>query len=427
MTTASEVRRAKLSNTTAKTALPSGVDDLVVKDTLLTGFQLRVRKASRRWLFSGKVKGGPRRTVTIGDCAAMTADQARVLATQARLDFMAGVDPVAEAQAHKAAVAAAVPPPARPSFAGVAALYYEDWRQGNLGRGRPRPASIPSFRSNVARAIAFFGDKPIDTITPLDVRAFKASLASSKDIKAGTASKDLTITKLVFRYAVEPAALIETSPALEVQGLRGSKMRERVLTADEIKAVWNATPALGRQGQLVRFLMCVPLRLSMARLATWDQIDLDAKTISIPADAPGNKAAKAMVLPLNDLAVEVLETMPFRKGVVFPGIHGAAVGFGTDEKTKLDRLSGVSDWRLHDMRRTCATQTANNHESVDIDAFESLLQHTRSGIMGVYQQSSRMKAMRVCAQQWEVTLRGFVGMEPPTSNVVPLIAKWHAA
>ena len=80
MTAKTETRRQKLTAASAKISLPENVDDLIVKDTDLVGFQLRIRKASKRWIFSGRVRQGPRRQVILGDAETMPCAMARAKA-----------------------------------------------------------------------------------------------------------------------------------------------------------------------------------------------------------------------------------------------------------------------------------------------------------------------------------------------------------
>lgn len=418
MTAKTETRRAKLTAASAKITLPKGVDDLIVKDTDLVGFQLRIRKASRRWIFSGRVKNGPRRQVILGDAELIPCALARTKAVEHRVKFMEGFDPVAVAQA--AAVAKAAVASGR-TFNSVADEYLLRWSTGTMGRHKPRPASIATTPYTLLRARAAFGDKDIKSITSADARGFYNSLIIDGDIAGATAAKNWATTTLVFKFAFTQG-LIDTNPTLGFDRPQSAGARDRVLSHDEIKMVWNAAGTLGRAGQLVRFLITTPLRLSMARLADWSMVSLSDRTITITADAEGNKAGKSMVLPLNDLAVEVLEELPFRSGPVFPGRSGRPVMFADRAKTQLDEKSGVTDWRLHDLRRTVATQTGDYFETVDEGAFELWLQHTRKGIVAVYQQAARTKAMRTVANQWDIALRDILGMPPATNNVVPMVA-----
>jgi hypothetical protein len=70
-------------------------------------------------------------------------------------------------------------------------------------------------------------------------------------------------------------------------------------------------------------------------------------------------------------------------------------------KAKLDRRAGIAEWRLHDLRRTCATQLGEL--GVMPSVIELALNHvsgTRAGIAGVYNRSKQADAVREGLQRW---------------------------
>lgn len=167
----------------------------------------------------------------------------------------------------------------------------------------------------------------------------------------------------------------------------------------------------------MRFLIAMPVRLGIARGMDWSQVDLDAGTLSIDADAVGNKGGKALVLPLTDLACDILLELPAREGLVFVGSGGGAVAAGSSAKDMLDERSGVTDWRQHDLRRTAATLTAERFTEFDESAFDLWLMHSRGGVHGVYQKAQRSRAMAVVARQWDSRLREILGIDAQSDVV----------
>jgi hypothetical protein len=59
-------------------------------------------------------------------------------------------------------------------------------------------------------------------------------------------------------------------------------------------------------------------------------------------------------VPLSAPVRDLLAVTPRYSDLVFPGLRGAFNGF-SKANVALDKCSGVTDWRLHDLRRTCAT------------------------------------------------------------------------
>jgi len=80
-------------------------------------------------------------------------------------------------------------------------------------------------------------------------------------------------------------------------------------------------------------------------------------------------------------------------------------------KSKLDELSGVSDWRIHDLRRTVATGLQKL--GVNLQTIEAVLGHTsgsRSGLVGVYQRHSFDAEKRAALDTWGAHVQSITGI-----------------
>ena len=128
--------------------------------------------------------------------------------------------------------------------------------------------------------------------------------------------------------------------------------RTRKLTDAEIRRIWHACGDLGTReaaknfGRLVRFLLVTAQRRDEAAGlhghildGVWRQTD--------------NKSSRPHSLKLPPLALELVGQGGARD-FVFAGSVGKIIGF-SKSKIALDEASGVTDWRLHDLRRTAAT------------------------------------------------------------------------
>jgi hypothetical protein len=93
-------------------------------------------------------------------------------------------------------------------------------------------------------------------------------------------------------------------------------------------------------------------------------------------------------------------------------------------KRELDRRSGVTEWRLHDFRRSIVSICAEH--GADIGTLDTLLNHsssaTRGGIVGVYQRATLLEPMRGVMALWNRLLREALADEAPDERVVPLRA-----
>jgi integrase len=80
--------------------------------------------------------------------------------------------------------------------------------------------------------------------------------------------------------------------------------------------------------------------------------------------------------------------------------ENAFSGFSKAKK-KLDEATGVSGWRLHDLRRTVSTGMA--HLKIRVEVVEKLLNHstgTLGGVAGVYNRFAYMDEMRDAVERW---------------------------
>ncbi len=145
------------------------------------------------------------------------------------------------------------------------------------------------------------------------------------------------------------------------------RRRQRVLTNAELKAVWNATFALeaeagegnaisrAKSGAARSCRRLVPVFDANAAAARWrvlawkggDIIDSQWRFIT-----KGNKPHR---LKLPQLALDQTGAADARD-LCFPGQRGSKITGWSKLKNKLDELSSVNGWVLHDLRRTGSTR-----------------------------------------------------------------------
>lgn len=416
MTRTTITERARIGARSFRKPLPEGAGEFVLVDQDLRGFRLRITATGATYAMSGRVRGSDtRRTVHIGDARTISATEARDKAAAIRADLIAGRDPVAEAAALARAEAGS------PTFREVWGSYLPAWSAGRLARQNrpPRAASVATIKDDVVRALNALGAKPVNEIDIRAARGFATAL-EAEDTSNATKRKAWSAFCCVLDYAVS-RGWTDANPARALPRPARALARDRVLALSEVALIWEAAGGLGEYGRLIRFLIALPLRRQIARQLRWDAVDLDARTVTIDAEAAGNKNRHAITLPLPPLARRVLEESPTRSGLVFKGAAGELVHCGARAKTRLDKAAGVTGWRVHDFRRTSATLTADHVETLDESAFDLLLQHRRPGIAGVYQRSNRLAAMRRAADQWDRVLAEIIG-EADGAEVVAMRA-----
>jgi integrase len=392
--------------------------ETVLVDSSLGGFVVRIRATgSRAYYIAGRVRGsGQRRVICLGpagDKDAQSYEQARAKAAKIKLALSEGRDPVAEKAEAREAQAAIAKITSR-TFNDAAQEYLELHKIGRLtGQDRsrpPTPRSIMSEAVDVRRACAILGDKAVIDIDTSDITHL---VEQSKYAGTGTRRlwgvvRRIMRRELTLKHTAKDVFAGQESP-------KASAARERALSPDEIRAVWAAEFT---GSALVKFAFCLPLRRALLLAMRWDQISEDG-IITLASDLEGNKAGVVFKLPIPQIGLDLLATLPRRGPFVFGGLRPMSTS--GDVMARALEASGTADWSLHDARRTWCTQVFETIPSPDIDAIETMMMHKRKGIGAIYNRSVRPEALARVANHWDGALRAI--LNPPTaSNVVQLNA-----
>ena len=182
-----------------------------------------------------------------------------------------------------------------------------------------------------------------------------------------------------FNWVVRQEHLV-ISPCKQIQAEKG-KSRNRVLNEDELARVWLAAEKMSYPfGNIVQLLILTGQRRGEVDGMEWAELELTRALWTIPADR--NKSKRDHVLPLVEQALAILQGSRHHKRYVFAGRLGDKPVSGCSAwKRKLDELSGVTGWTLHDLRRTTATELAKL--KVPPHIIERILNHTTGEISDI--------------------------------------------
>jgi integrase len=117
-------------------------------------------------------------------------------------------------------------------------------------------------------------------------------------------------------------------------------------------------------------------------------------------------------VPLGVLAADILITLPRLEGEwLFPANSKTGQHYRnfTFAKAQLDEISGVTNWTLHDLRRTAATGMARI--GVAPHVIERILNHrtgTLGGVAGIYNRFGYLDEMRAALERWEEYVKRFI-------------------
>jgi integrase len=223
--------------------------------------------------------------------------------------------------------------------------------------------------------------------------------------------------RVFFRWCIRNH-IIERSPMEPLSVPLPQSSRDRVLSDEELAAVFQ-TAKNGESAfhNIVSLLALTGQRRGEIAALEWSWIDGDARAITFPASITKNKRIHA--IPFGDVVADVFKniTRIEKNPYVFPAARDrlknkpATIfnGWGKPKK-EFDIECGVSDWTLHDLRRTLST----NWAALQIPQVvtEKYLNHvsggTQSPIAQVYNRYSYFEEMQAAVTTWETHLVALV-------------------
>jgi integrase len=339
---------------------------------------------------------GQKRRVPLGSCSGVSLAKARDAVRAIMGDVAKGIDPAAErkkAAAHEALTLSAL---------------LSDWQALHLASKRPRYAAeaVRALRNAFARYL----DLPAADLSR--ATAVKALDAMARRGSVAMAARTAAYGKAAYGWGVKRGALSE-NPFASLP-VTPTERRERVLSDDELAAIWRATDGPGPFNGIVRLLLLTGQRREEVAGMTWAELSDDFSAWTIPASRAKNGATH--IVPLSAPAQDLLRGLPQFGELVFGPFNS-----WSKAKAALDAKSGVTNWRLHDLRRTMATGL--QRLGVRLEVTEQVLNHvsgSRAGIVGVYQRHDFASEKRAALEAWGAHVLAVVEGHGHADNVVTL-------
>lgn len=416
----------KLTKTSVESAGVPDAADAYFWDTELRGFGLRVTpRGVRSYVLQYRLPGRPARRMTIGQHGSpWTQEKARSRAQEILYDVKRGDDPVQAARKR-----------AREAVDLEFGKYVEAFTDGYL-KLEWKDSWADAKRQLEMHVIPHLKGRPLPEIERYEIAKVIQRL---KDRPALARNTHATLRKL-FKWAVDQGDLLSSPIPAAPSGV---KARKRVLSPDEIRAIWHASFKLERpMGQFVRMLFATLQRRSEVAGLPWAEVNQMTRTWHQQGDRVKNEDDH--IVPLNGLAFSVLADIAGgkdgpndkrwpRSGLVFTTTGTTSISGFSKMKAKLDReaqpiLQAIADeraealgeepeiaflppWRLHDIRRTGTTQM--QALGVPIEVTEKVINHRSGetkGIRGVYNlyayQPEKVKALNDWASYLEKLTSG---------------------
>ena len=360
-------------------------------DAELPGFGYRLRGERGTWVIRPPRNGGRSSLITIGASNLIDVTDARRLAREQLAKAALGEDTRAARRAERVE---------RTSTALTVEEAFA--RYSADAQGRLRPSTLANLRTHLDHHWQGLHVLPLAAVRRVDVMEHLRKIARPKPAGHGpqAALRARRTLSTIYVWAIGEG-LTESNPVVGTNAPAVEVRRERILTDDELAAVWTACPPTSDFGRIVRLLILTGARRDEVAGLRWSEIDTAGEVWRLPAARTKNKRPHEVALSAAALAV--LEATP--------RIDGRPYAFGTGQgpfsgfsraKGRLDEQLGFAEpWRIHDLRRTAASGMQRLGTSVEV--VEKALNHvsgTFGGIVGVYQRHDYAAERRTALDTW---------------------------
>ena len=395
---------SSLTDAAIRNLKPLSSQQFEVWDQAISGFGLRISPSGTKAFVLVYRLGGKPKRITLGRYPDLSLAKARAAAYSAKSKIAVGHDPKPEKpKAHSRRT--------EHTFSLAVDNYIER-------HAKRKNKTWKQTEQMIHREfIKTFADTDIREISKHDIaRLIEQIVARGSPASANLA---LRIIKKFFNWSVEQG-LLEISPVNGLKAPAKITSRDRVLSETEIAVIWKSADTVGYPyGQIVKLLLLTGQRRGEVVGMRWDELNLEVSHWSISSERTKN--GKPNEVPLSATAKAIITNLPIWKSeFVFPARGNPESIFSgfSKLKQKLDKEAKISDWRLHDLRRTLATGLAKI--GTDPHVVEHILNHqtgTLSQVARIYNRYSYADEKQEALQMWAEHVDKFIRLHMTTPCV----------
>lgn len=358
--------------------------DKIKFDDKFPGFGLRIRtdettgKEHRSYIFQYKI-GSKHRRMNCGKVGKVTAGEARKAAERHAAALIHHKDP-----ANERAVA-------RNEASHTVGATIFDYLEAKRATMRPRTFV------EVDRHLQKFWS-PLHGLSLRNVR--RAHVAAelgtiAKMSGPGAANRSRASLSAFFRWAIGEG-LCDENPVTGTNKQEENAPRERALSDAEAAALWLGVPN-NDYGRIIQLLLLTGCRREEMGGLLWSEIDLEARTITIPATRTKNH--NEHVVPLSDSVLAILSEIPRRQGrdYVF-AVNGQGFRDWSKSKLRLDDKLKLKPWTVHDLRRT--VRTGMGTLGIAPHIAEAVLNHLPAKLIRTYDRNAYTAEKKAALETW---------------------------
>ncbi|MGX5830328.1 tyrosine-type recombinase/integrase [Mesorhizobium sp. 43Arga] len=236
-------------------------------------------------------------------------------------------------------------------------------------------------------------------------------------------------------------SIVVDNPFRDVEVPAPPTARDRVLSDDEIRWLWQATAVVGWPfGELAQLLLLTAQRRDEVAAGSWAEVTLegDDPLWSIPPERTKN--GRRQNLPLTPQVARILQALPRLKAkdgedgrFILSTTGDSPISGYSRAKKKIDETMlaiarketgdlalTLDPWTLHDLRRTAASGMARLGVAVHI--VEAVLNHKSgkiSGVAAIYNRHDYAREKREALTAWANLVDSIIAPRE-AANVVPM-------
>jgi integrase len=209
--------------------------------------------------------------------------------------------------------------------------------------------------------------------------------------------------------------------------------RDHVLKGDELRWFWQGADSIGAPfGPIFQLLLLTGCRLREVAGMRRDELHDNAAVWELPGSRTKNHLPHYVPLPPGCRRLIPVAKPGKPGGLVFTGATGTTAPSGwSTAKRRVDRAmleiarkecgnnTSIPGWRLHDLRRSCATGIAEIGIAPHI--IEAVLNHVsgaKASVAGIYNRATYAAEKKAALERWAIHIEGLLSGQ--SNNVVPL-------
>jgi integrase len=288
---------------------------------------------------------------------------------------------------------------------------FEEWLLRDQGENRSKALVARKLEKDV---LPFWQHRPIsdigrrDALDVIDRIADRGAVITARRVHAHL--------HRLFKWAVG-RGIIDFNPLASVPKPGSETKRDRVLSDEELVAVWKAADEIGHPyGSIIKLLILTGCRREEIGQLKWSEIDGD----KIVLGGQRTKNGEAHIIPLSAPACAIIEDLPRIAGCEFVITHNGVkpVAAWGRAKALIDAIANIAPWVVHDLRRT--TATGLQKLGTPLQVTEAVLGHTggsRAGVVGIYQRHDYANEKRTALEVWGAHVMALVEGRAPRQDL----------